>query len=1430
MTGAERRSADEVLASAVVRVSARDGQTVGAGALVAPDLVVTCAHVVSDALDLPRHETVPARAEVVVDLPLAERTADSAGPPRRTAEVEHWVPIRPDRTGDLAVLRLREAVADARPLPMADPGTVWEHGARAVGFTGGEPGELWFRGKLSGSTSEGWVQLSRADGQAAYVKRGFSGSPVWDNDLGAAVGLVVAAQPEQEAQQAFVLRTGTLLRELPQLAPVILPATPFRGLAPFRESDADVFFGRDDDIDDVVRALLGDHPAVTLYGPSGSGKSSLALAGVVPRMRRAGHDVLVVNAGQVSSPRSALATELYEAVRTGRYGLPPRARDADQVESWLTAKGLADAFHRARGSASAGLLVVLDQAEALLDRTEEEVAQAVELLFPERRPDGLRVLVTLRSDFVDAALRHPVLGPALRGGTTLPLTPMSREQLSEVIVRPLERVPAVGYDPGLERRILDDAGGEPGILPLLGFVLEQLWEQRAAGRLRAAAYEEMGGVSGALELHSERAWRDCVGGRKAVEAEALRLLTGLVRVLPGGGTPLRRRLTREEAGETRWRMARAFAGRRLLVLHGGESEPETAELAHEALITAWPALRRQVQADSAFLAGRAELGHDHERWERGGKSADLLPRASQLAAVEGWLDGREGELSEEERAFLTLARRRQRARRSRLRAAWTALTVLFALIAGLGTFLVQQSEVTEQREAEARSRSLASLSEEVAKRDPGQAALAAVAAYGIAPTQEARSALLRRYDRFKDAEWVLTGAEGEINAVAMSADGAVTLVTTGSGRATLFIRTGGKVLRKPLRLPVRAVAPMVSKDGRRIAYLAEGEDSLSWHDVRRAAKDADHVLGKARTIPSPGFRLPGRPGFDGPTGIADISPDGSMAAAVDDHDRLRLWDLGALNQRTLPVAGRPVKRVWFGPDRHTVVTQRPGRTLQESAMVAVDTRTGKARTLVDRAHTDAGTAQLALSADGSALAVCLRGPTVSTPVYRLIRVADGRELHRYSARASCHGMAISATGQQYAVFELGGWHLVDTRPGRKVTPFFGPSTVLLSDLPLLGDPRAPTMVAWDDTAVTGHVLDLDYSTVDSPPVLLHGGDRMLAHLGKRGERLVVVDTSESLSDRTGRLRILASAKRDMTTAPDPSRELRVNRGETLVADLIDRNRVVIRELPSLRRVAEVTTAMPPLDASGGPRESVEFMFPSDDELVTVSGTRIEHWDARSGERRTKPVDVNDLRLTDRKSPSFFLDPHPEPGHVRVMITGDPTLYAVDLRTGRENRRLRLVLGQDTVNAVLDRSGRYAAVKTGGNMLELWSVPPPSAKHRRAERIAGPLGPLKDYDGYQAGFVGESSDFFVANETSVRFLRLADLARSETYDFAEGQTFLAAARGGMALLRSQRAGRVDLLRLDPALWKRQVCRVVGRDLDEDERRGLYQGLPDPVCPG
>ncbi|GLX02033.1 trypsin-like peptidase domain-containing protein [Microtetraspora sp. NBRC 16547] len=1419
-------SPDEDLAAAIVQIKGQHGALGGAGFLITPDLVLTCAHVVSDALEKPRQEPVPTGTPVTVELPLAPPPVSGGPRPAWLARVENWVPIRAERTGDIAVLRLPEPIPGTHPLPMADPDKVEGGQVRAVGFTRDAPGGIWFEGKLVGATGEGWVQLSRATGQAAHVKPGFSGSPVWDNALRAVVGLLVAAQPESDAQQAYALRTKTIVREIPTLGPAVRPPSPFRGLETYRENDGHVFCGRDGDIAEVVTALRSAH-TVTVYGPSGCGKSSLALAGVVPRMRDAGYKVLVVNAGRISSPRSALATELFEAVQSERHG-PARAHSADQVEGWLKDKGIADTLHRAWGTASVNLLVVLDQAEALLNRTQTEIDELIDLLFPQRHPvGGLRVLVTLRSDLMDAVLKHPRLGPALRGGLTLPLTPMARDQLQEVITKPVK--PPVAYEPGLVRRILDDAGAEPGILPLLGFVLQQLWEKADGGYLRNKAYEDMGGVFKALEKHADQAWKDCVGEQAEVKAAAKRLLTGLVQVPPGGERqmPVRRTLTRAEAGEQGWQIAEAFARRRLLVLDRGKDKPETAELAHEALIMAWPALRRQVEDDRTFLTARAELDHDLRRWKDPKRSA--LPAPAQLAALDQWLGKRESELSEEQREFLELARRRQRARRRRTRAVWTALALVAALIVGLGTFLGDQMQVSAERAAEGRSRAIASLTQETATTDPGLAALAAIAAYKTAPTQEARSALLRRYDQFKDAAWALTGVQGPTQDVAMSADGSVTLATSGLGRATLFVRhASGRVLRKHLNLADNVFAPLVSRDGRRIAYILKGQGSVVWHDVRPTANDI--IVGPARRLRGGELTQVTLGGLQGSFSVAAFSPNADQVAAVALDGKLRVWDVTTQQLRTLPQRLPPLQQVWFGPDENTLVAVRRDSTVDilSSSVVSLDIRTGKIRDLEDRHSTSGQRLDAAdVSADGGVLVVC-RGRTTGggKATYRAARVADGRELTRYTPPgdySSCRHPAIDQTGEHIAINEgNGNWALLDARPGKHPQRFFGASSISYGDKvgPLLGNPGDPIVVHRSETGVTGwRMIAEDGAVAFSPPKLLDHGKTMVVRLGEHGDRLSVRETE-------GQERTLAEVRNDATTPPDAKQELAVNGSETLLADVADHNRITIRDLPDLRTVAEFTTRMPPM-GKDGKRELVSFFFISDEELVTASGGVVEHWNARDGRRLSNPLDIRDLRIDGVDPTEFFPQPlFPEPGHVQFVNLGDHTLRAVNLRTGTENPDLRIRLGPDMLTAVVNRSGRLALVLTRGSMIELWSV----QDRRRPQRVLGPLGPLEP-NRWQIGGWGDSG-FFLANGNSVRFMSAADPGRIdiESYDFADKQGFLASADGGKALLRNpMNGGHVDMFRLDPMLWQRHLCNVLGGDLSQDERRILPPGLPDVLCP-
>lgn len=1422
---------EPAMASSVVRIRGANGAIVGAGFLVAGDTVLTCAHVVSDALERPRDSAVEAGAVVGLDLPFA------AGSPSGTAKVVHWVPVREDQGGDVAVLRLQAPLPGAHPLPMAEVGDVWDHGTRAVGFTDDAPDGTWQQGRFRGPVGSSLVQLSRADGQAVYVRPGFSGSPVWDDALGVAVGMVVASQPVREAQQAFVMRTAALTDEVPGLAKSLLPPKPFLGLQRFGEDAKHLFFGRDGDIDRVVTALRGDQPVITVCGPSGCGKSSLVLAGVVPELRRSGWDILTVDCGRAGTPGAALATELFERA-VGGSG-PARAEHADRVAAWLRELGLADAFHRATGRSADRLLVVLDQAEALLYLSEPELAETLALLFPPRRA-GLKVLATLRADVVDTVLGHPRLATALTTGVMLPLTPMTREQLHAVVTRPLESAPGVTYDPGLDLRILDDTGSDPGVLPLLGFLLEQLWERQRGGRLSAAVYQEIGGVRGALLDHARRVWESCVPA--GAETEARRLLAGLVRAVPGGGSVLRRALTREESGEERWSLAQAMAGEdaRLLVLHGGNGRPESAELAHEALITQWPQLVEVVRDDADFLDARAEVQHDLDRWKRTEHRSDLLPGGSQLDALTKRIGTREQELSSEQREFLMRARSRRNIVRWWIRAGWVAGALVLALIATLIGANVLESRLSAQRAEEAHSRALAVQSDELVGTNPGHAALAAVAAYETQPTQEARNALLRRYSEVRHLEWSLSGAEGTFRDAAMSADGTVTLVATDGGRALLFVRTAqGSVRQETIRVRSRVRSPQVSFDGRRISYVHADGGQIVWHDVSPFGKS---LAGPAHPLGTHGLDGGGddfAAGYKATAFSRDArflveSSDDTWTLGVIGRPKLpvRVWDLETGLPRVLPERYSIATAVWFGPDNHTVVLESPVRSL-----IAVDIRTGTMRRLTDASdvtseRSDGGSW---VSADGTVALSCRKGnDDVTSPrsgaLYRAVRVADGRVLrkHRWDGPGWCGGNTLlDPSGKRFVRGDNSTWNVLETTGDTRPRTFVGPSLSIgaSTPFPLLGTADEPVVPALKDITVSGEKLTTaEGDTAYGQPRLLGDGSTMLVRTGKGGSRLALVETE-------GVNRVVSEVSDKFRTPPSRDQILAVNDSETLMADVSDESRVTVRRLPSLEKVSTFTAARPA--TKGGHRESepVSLDFQADGRLVTLSGTVVEHWDTGSGRRLNSPIDLRDLRLTSSDEPEYMVGEHRVPGVIAVHVRGEPHLHAVDLRTGRERKDLRITLGDDLLAVEFLKDRRYLSVLTTGRIVELWSAEP----GQPPRRVLGPFGPLEPGEftvGNPAG-----AKFIVAYGSTAVFLAADDPSYRDTYKFGAKQGFAATiATDGTAFLGTpaleptglSTRSALTLTRLDPALWKRHICKVLGRGLTDDEASALPGPLPDTVC--
>lgn len=549
-----------------------------------------------------------------------------------------------------------------------------------------------------------------------------------------------------------------------------LEGCPYLGLAAFQEGDAARFVGREDD----TRALLdlvSRAGVVAVVGDSGSGKSSLLRAGLVPAVRERGlpgagrWDVVVATPGTLETTLLA----------------PPE---------------------------DGGRLVVIDQFEEVFSPEvpagrREAVLTAVAGAAAPDRP--LRVVLAVRADFAPLCARDPLL-TAILGRWTYRVGPLSPAAVRRVAEVPAARA-GLALESGLARRIADDVAERPGALPLLSHLLLELWRRRRGRTLTLEAYAAGGGVEGALARSANAVLAGVPEDRREV---ARRVLTRLVQ--PGEGTEdTRRRVGMDEleaAGDPAAvrEVVDAFAAARLLTLGSDVAGRATAEVAHEALIRGWGVLRGWVDTDRDRLRAERRLATAARDWEAAGRDDAHLYRGALLAE---WTErGREG-LSPRERRFLdaSRARRDREARRLRRRRRLVLATAGGAVLVFAGISAValwQRSEAATERDR-ARAQVLVLRARDLLSTDPAASVAVARDAVRAAPDLEALATLRRAMSASPEIAAVRIG-ERELRAVAMAPDGGVIAGDAG-GRVVRWDPATGDVRDVARhRGPVTAVA------------------------------------------------------------------------------------------------------------------------------------------------------------------------------------------------------------------------------------------------------------------------------------------------------------------------------------------------------------------------------------------------------------------------------------------------------------------------------------------------------------------------------------------------------------------------------------------------------------------------------------------------
>ncbi|WP_169747867.1 trypsin-like peptidase domain-containing protein [Pseudonocardia acaciae] len=976
-----------------MRVLTPGGEVVGAGFLIGPDLVGTCAHVVADAAASDPYAPLPPRAPVRVDLPLVH------GSEPLRARVRNWSPIRPDGTGDVAVLRLERPVpGGARMPPLRRVDALWDHGFRVLGFPEGQADGVWATGRIRGEQGTRWFQLQAAPGEQGIVE-GFSGSPVWDEDSGAVVGMTVAADRRAESGTAYLIPIEQVLGVDPELLPC-----PYRGLEPFGEEHAAFFFGRDPDIERLLAAVAAQ-PLVAVAGPSGVGKSSLVRAGLLPRRRDAGVRVADLRVGPGTVPAAALAAALIRALRPGLAPNESAAAVAGMVERLRAPdpSARARAVRELVGTAPGpGVLLFVDQFEELA-ATQPGVARELLLLVVELVETGrLRAVLTVRWEsltdlMAPAAAAGPLprsldsvldAGSALVAGTVL-VGPMDRTRLRDTVVGPARRAPGLSFEPGLVDRILDDAGTEPGQLPLVESLLTQLWERRSGGYLTLAAYHAAGGVAGALAARAEHLlaqFRD-----PAEQYWLRRLLTQLTQPDRDGRFVRRPVPMTEIPPEARHLVPRLAAGRLVVTQHHGNGG-ETVELAHQALVEHWPRLRAWLAEDRDFLAWRAQLDQQRERWERAAHDAGALLRGTALAAAQQWMPTRGAEVSPASQDYVrrSVVRQRREVRR------WRVVTaVLAVLVLAAGALTVTVTERGNRLEEQLRAATAGSLGREalaVTRTDPELGSRLALAAWHADPNSlPAREALAVSAFAMRSVTGVHPDITGQrIARFRQSANGDTMVATDLTDHDVVLTGLTGPQPPRRWDLPAGS-ALIISGDGSQL--LAPGfEHGMELWDVRTQ-----------KSVPL----------WDAPKGseVHGFSPDGERLAWLGPSTpagrQLTVWDT-----RTRTALPHTVPPVPDGSKPEITPTTDPDTILFATAL----------------AEKDAGTRVVARSLSTGAEKVSFPAPAIVTQHGRSVvscddtnpdnafltvwQAASGAELRRIPLRDSgqftCKNLRITA--------------------------------------------------------------------------------------------------------------------------------------------------------------------------------------------------------------------------------------------------------------------------------------------------------------------------------------------------------------------------------------------------------------------------------------
>ena len=723
-----------------------------------------------------------------------------------------------------------------------------------------------------------------------------------------------------------------------------IKGSPFRGLRPYEFGDADIFHGRGGLVAEATERLAAHAREGTAFllvaGPSGSGKSSLVKAALVPKLmkprriegvsflRRAlfrpsanGGD-LFLGLADALTRLEALPELLAPGQAIG--GLAAHLRESAAAPGFVFAGALGFVTARAREAGrlldfeSVKLVLVIDQLEELF--TSIDIPAADKTLFSRllralAHSSEVWIVATLRDDFWPQFAAVPELVELAGGQGRLDIASPSPAEIAEIIRKPtlaagldFEAHPLSGL--GLDSVLAQDSSTEPGVLPLLSFTLDTLYavDVAAAGgtQLTFVSYEALGGLRGAIAKRAETIVAGLPEGARAALPRVLRTLT-----TQGSKVAVARSASLAafaDASAPRLVVDALLAGRLLVATNEGGTP--MVRLAHEALLTHWDRAREQLITDRRDLETRTLVEAQELRWTAADSKAKpaLLLRDPDLAGAcdlaRRWGDELPGDIA----GFIALSARA--ARRATVRRWTIAAAVMVCLLAltaaSLGALAVAQGQRDAALIAQSRglirdARAAVAAGDSVGGLRLALAALPSDLAHPDRPfLLDGVAALADAYVNRREIARLGAG-DGALHSIAFSPDGRRVLVASESGIARIWSLDGSSL---PLKAShARLFAAAFSPDGARVVTAAADGEAQLWN-----AETSEHIGGPmihASDVVSAAF-----------------SADGSLLVTGALNGVARLWDgrTGSPLGQGWPAGKDSALTVAFSPDGLSVLT------------------------------------------------------------------------------------------------------------------------------------------------------------------------------------------------------------------------------------------------------------------------------------------------------------------------------------------------------------------------------------------------------------------------------------------------------------------------------------------------------------------------------